>query len=155
LTAGDVIAYYHPIYVCGDPRAYRTTIIQEVDPEKEVVLTLDNGEHLLRDCSVKRLQYVQGGRMVCVKDPIFQRIGDYKLQYSITKDYAQIGKTAYSKSISKIMSESNKRCMEIAKQNNVPKDLLHGYSKCKKVAKSNEVPDVPVRKKVKNKCSKA
>jgi len=53
------------------------------------------------------------------------------------------------------MSESNKRCMEIAKQNNVPKDLLHGYSKCKKVAKSNEVPDVPVRKKVKNKCSKA
>jgi hypothetical protein len=95
LTAGDVIAYYHPIHVWGDPRAYRTAIIQEVDPEKDVVLTLDNGDYRLRDNSVKRLQYVQGGKMVCVKDPIFQRIGDYKLQYSITKDYALIGKTAY------------------------------------------------------------
>jgi hypothetical protein len=55
-TAGDFIAYYHPISVWGDPRAYQTTIILGVDPEKEVVPTLDNGDYLFRDSSMKRLQ---------------------------------------------------------------------------------------------------
>ena len=46
IRPGDVIEYYSPIHVAGDPRGLRQATVLSVDPDDETPLVLSNGEGL-------------------------------------------------------------------------------------------------------------
>ena len=64
LCPGDVIQYYCPIFVAGDPRGLRETTILSVDPNNSFPLVLSNGEGLPSTCKVKRIKVIQHNRLV-------------------------------------------------------------------------------------------
>ena len=64
LCPGDVIQYYCPIFVSGDPRGLRETSILSVDPNNSFPLVLSNGEGLPSTCKVKRIKFIQHNRLV-------------------------------------------------------------------------------------------
>ena len=64
LCPGDVIQYYCPIFVSGDPRGLRETSILSVDPNNYFPLVLSNGEGLPSTCKVKRIKVIQHNRLV-------------------------------------------------------------------------------------------
>jgi hypothetical protein len=73
LVTGDIIFYWHPIFVCGDKRGMRTANIVEVDPELSLPIMMDNGDRLSRMQSVKRLHYVQWPNEGCRKPSVCMR----------------------------------------------------------------------------------
>ena len=61
---GDVIQYYNPIFVAGDPRGLRETSVLSVDPNNYFPLVLSNGEGLPSTCKVKWIKVIQHNRLV-------------------------------------------------------------------------------------------
>ena len=51
----DVIHFYCPIFVSGDPRGLRETSVQAVDPNDKFPLVLSNGDRLPSTTQVKRM----------------------------------------------------------------------------------------------------
>ena len=64
IRPGDVIQYYNPIFVAGDPRGLRETSVLSVDPNNYFLLVLSNGEGLPSTCKVKRIKVIQHNRLV-------------------------------------------------------------------------------------------
>ena len=64
LRPGDVIQYYNPIFVAGDPRGLRETSVLSVDPNNYFPLVLSNGEGLPSTCKVKQIKVIQHNRLV-------------------------------------------------------------------------------------------
>ena len=64
IRPGDVIQYYNPIFVAGDPRGLRETSVLSVDPNNYFPLVLSNGEGLPSTCKVKRVKVIQHNRLV-------------------------------------------------------------------------------------------
>lgn len=63
LRPGDVIFYCHPAFVAGSKQGLRVTQILQTDPAAEFPLDLDNGDFLLSECKVKRIQEYRRGRL--------------------------------------------------------------------------------------------
>jgi len=61
---GDVIQYYNPMFVSGDPRGLRETSVLSVDPNNYFPLVLSNGEGLPSTCKVKQIKVIQHNRLV-------------------------------------------------------------------------------------------
>lgn len=78
LRVGDVIEYYSPIFVAGDPRGLREATVLAIDPKKEYPLVLDNAEYIPNDTSVKRVKVMSGGELVD-HPGIFRPISRFKL----------------------------------------------------------------------------
>lgn len=78
LRVGDVIEYYSPIYVAGDPRGLREATVLAIDPKKENPLVLDNAEYIPNDTNVKRVKVMSGGELVD-HPGIFRPISRFKL----------------------------------------------------------------------------
>ena len=57
ICAGDVIQYYAPTMVAGDPRALRRTTVIRVRPEDEYPLRLENSELIPEWTRVKKTHY--------------------------------------------------------------------------------------------------
>ncbi len=53
ICPGDVIQYYDPIYVCGDPQGLRKAIVLAVSPKDSLPLVLSNSEGIPRSCTLK------------------------------------------------------------------------------------------------------
>ncbi len=53
IPPGDVIHYYCPIFVSGDPRGLRETSVHAVDPNDKFPLVLSNGDRLPSTTQVK------------------------------------------------------------------------------------------------------
>ncbi len=64
ICPGDVIQYYNPIFVSGDPRGLRETSVLSVDPNNYFPLVLSNGEGLPSTCKVKQIKVIQHNRLV-------------------------------------------------------------------------------------------
>jgi hypothetical protein len=64
IRPGDVIQYYNPIFVAGDPCGLRETSVLSVDPNNYFPLVLSNGEALPSTSKVKRIKIIQHNRLV-------------------------------------------------------------------------------------------
>ncbi len=60
----DVIKYYYPIFVAGDPPGLRETSVLAVDPNYNFPLVLSNGEGLCSTTMVKRIKVIQHNRLI-------------------------------------------------------------------------------------------
>ena len=56
VKAGDVIQYYHPIAVAGDPAGLRTTTVLSVRPSEKVKHVLNNGEVISDYVRIRRIK---------------------------------------------------------------------------------------------------
>ncbi len=56
ICPGDVIHYYCPIFVSGDPRGLRETSVLAVDPNDKFPLVLSNRDGLPSTTQVKRIE---------------------------------------------------------------------------------------------------
>jgi hypothetical protein len=56
ICPGDVIQYYDPIYVTGDPRGLREAKVLAVNPKDDMPLVLSNSEGIPRSCTLKRIK---------------------------------------------------------------------------------------------------
>jgi len=79
LRPGDVLLYYHPMYVAGARAGLRITQVLEVNPHQDICLELDNGEVLPKDTQVKRCQEYVNGRLI--EHPgVFRCIESFRLR---------------------------------------------------------------------------
>ena len=61
IRPGDILSYESPIFFSGDKRGKRKATVLSVDPHRDPVLTLDNGEVLSTDVQVRRDQTLRYG----------------------------------------------------------------------------------------------
>ncbi len=78
IRVGDVIEYYSPIHVAGDPRGLRQATVLAIDPKNEIPLVLDNAECIPNDTNVKRIKVKSGGELLD-HPGIFRPIFRFKL----------------------------------------------------------------------------
>jgi hypothetical protein len=65
-----MIAYWHPIFVAGDPRGWRTATIRDIDPKCDPPLRLDNMDCLNMYHTVSQYKNLQpDGMLVEVPEP--------------------------------------------------------------------------------------
>jgi len=64
IRPGDVVEYYTPIFVAGDPRGLRQATVLAVDPKEEMPLTLSNAEGIPNSTKVKRIKVMLEGDLV-------------------------------------------------------------------------------------------
>jgi hypothetical protein len=79
IRPGDVIEYYSPIYVAGDPRGLRRATVLSIDPKDSMPLVLSNGEGLPKNIKVKRVKVVSGDDLLD-HPGIFRLICMFKLR---------------------------------------------------------------------------
>jgi len=128
LVAGDIILYWHPMFVCGDKQGRRTSKILEVDPELSLPIIMDNGDRLGRYQSVQRLEYVDNGQMKKLENPTFAWVEEHQLSYSVTKEYAATRQTGESIKLGQVMQALQRQSIEVAQQHGLPVDVFHGVS---------------------------
>ena len=63
IRPGDVIEYSSFLFVAGDKRGHREATVISVDPNREPVLVLDNGEVLPSDSTIRRTKVLLGGKL--------------------------------------------------------------------------------------------
>jgi hypothetical protein len=126
LVAGDIIRYWHQMFVCGDQRGRRVARILEVDPELSLPVIVDNGDRLSMMQSVCQVQYVENGVMKDVENPVYRWIEEHELSYSCTKEYAASRKTGEAVRVGELISTLQRTSIETAKACRVPVDLFHG-----------------------------
>ncbi len=78
---GDVVVYYCPIFVTGDPRGLRETTILAVNPNDNYPLVLSNGDGIPNTTHVKRIK-VFCNNMLMEHRGIFREIRRYVLKKS-------------------------------------------------------------------------
>lgn len=85
IRPGDVIEYYHPLFIFGDKRGLRTATVISVDPKnRNSVLTLNNGESLPIDVKVRRIKTLfteqkTNQRTLIDHKGVFREIQEFKL----------------------------------------------------------------------------
>lgn len=87
LRPGDIIFYWHELYVCGNPMGERNATIQDVDPDKYPILT-DTMDPLSNTHRVKRVKIMEPyGSLIDNGKPIWREIGEFKLEKSVEVAY--------------------------------------------------------------------
>ena len=64
ICPGDVILYYCPRSVAGDPRGLRTATVLSVDPNHSMPLILGNSEGLPSTHLVRRIKVIQNNKLI-------------------------------------------------------------------------------------------
>ena len=80
LKAGDEIEYTTPIFVCGDARGYRKTIVMEIRPRHHPILKLQNAEILMNSTMIRRIRVMTKGTLVEYPNGSLMPIDSYKLK---------------------------------------------------------------------------
>ncbi|KAL7551083.1 hypothetical protein ACHAWF_014281 [Thalassiosira exigua] len=80
IRPGDVIEYYSPIFVAGDPRGQRHATVLTVKADEDSSLVLSNGEVIPDDTKVKRIK-VKSGDELLDHPGIYRPISRFKLIY--------------------------------------------------------------------------
>ena len=99
LRVGDMISYYHPLFVAGDRRGYRKTRVTKIEPENEFPLTLLNSECIPRGTTVTRVEIMVDGNLV-EHDGVPRSIERFKMERGghgtacegVVEDSVQFGK---------------------------------------------------------------
>ena len=94
LQAGDVIEYWHELFVCGDKRGFRREKIVVINTNQDSwVVKCDNGDLLNGMQQVKRVMVNDCGTLK-PHEGEWMCIEDCKLVESIEETYLQTGLTA-------------------------------------------------------------
>jgi len=123
IRVGDVIEYYSPIYVAGDPRGLRQATVLAIDPMADIPLVLDNAECIPNDTNVKRIKVKSGGELLH-HPGIFRPIFRFKLVKSGRATFAD-ALTKQSLKFGGIMRNNMKKLKSKAEADGfAPMDLL-------------------------------
>lgn len=88
LMPGDIIFYWHELFVCGNPLGKRTATIRDIDPDRSPILRLDTQDPLLDTHQVQRIQVLQpNGTLINNPNPQFREIKEYRLKKSRPAPY--------------------------------------------------------------------
>ena len=91
LKAGDEIEYTSPIFVCGDARGYRKTIVKEIRPRDHPILRLHNAEILMNSTMIRRVRVMTKGKLIEYPNGSLRPIDTYKLRaHKVTGTYTVI-----------------------------------------------------------------
>ena len=123
IRPGDVIEYYSPIHVAGDPRGLRQATVLSVDPNDETPLVLSNGEGLPNNTKVKRIK-VKSGNDVFDHSGIFRPIFRFRLKKGGNATAAD-GIASETARFGKIMQKNMGKAMEKASKDGfAPMDMV-------------------------------
>ena len=87
IRPGDVIEYYNPIFVYGNPQGLRRATVMSIYPKRKFKLVLDDGELLPKDHRVKRIKVLSKAENLLVDHPgITRKINQFKLK-KLTKPH--------------------------------------------------------------------
>jgi hypothetical protein len=75
---------------------------------------------------VKRLQFLEDGKLSNNENGCFKEVGDYVFHNSKTEQYAETGQTGYARAISNMFGNFRKKYKTIAESHRMPTDLVHG-----------------------------
>ena len=137
IHSGDVIQYYDPIYVTGNPQGLREATVLSVNPKDSMPLVLSNAEGIPRSCSLKRIKIMQDNVLVDHSNGLFRSMDKFKLRKSGTARLSDV-----------IVQEGNRMSGILRKH------IKSGLEKCKadgfaledivitKLASSNEAEDI-------------
>lgn len=131
LRPGDLLEYYHHVYVAGDTRALRTGTVLSVDPRRDPVIVLDSGDHIPNDARVKRLKRMVRGKLQDCQQG-FCQVTDFRLSKAALR--GQEGLAAGLKKEMKRTGEIVKRNMDklrddLKKDEFAPFDMLNKIGK--------------------------
>ena len=112
IRPGDVIEYYSPIYVAGDPRGLRRATVLSIDPKDSMPLVLSNGEGLPSTVKVKRVKVMSGDdlldhpgifRLICMFK--LRKLGSATAADGIAMETARFG-SIMKKNVSKMRQKA-------------------------------------------------
>lgn len=112
IRPGDVIEYYSPIYVAGDPRGLRRATVLSIDPKDSMPLVLSNGEGLPSTVKVKRVKVISGDdlldhpgifRLICMFK--LRKLGSATAADGIAMETARFG-SIMKKNVSKMRQKA-------------------------------------------------
>jgi hypothetical protein len=124
LLPGNMIAYWHPIFVAGDLRGWRTATIRDIDPTCIThPLRLDNMDCLNMYESVARYKILQpDGTLVEILEPRRWRwIKEFKLKKSKPAPYRMSTEGARVGSLWRGLSD---KVIAMAEEQGMPQDLM-------------------------------
>lgn len=134
IRAGDVITYDSVIYVKGDQRGKKVATILSVDPKRDPVLILGNGDYLSKDTEVKRLQIMWRNKLKIHPDGKYNRLSSFKLSKSCSKEgrgnASDAGIQAEAARLREITERNKAEFLKKAEEIGfAPKDILHSTRK--------------------------
>jgi len=122
LLVGDVIFYWHDLFVCGNPMGRRTATVRDIDPNRDPMLRLDTMDYLRRDHCVQRIKVLQpDGTMVENIDAKWREIQEFRLHksapapYRMSVDGARVGR---------LLGRLSDQYLASAEELGMPQDLL-------------------------------
>lgn len=123
ICPGDVILYYCPMSVAGDPRGLRTATVLSVDPNHSMPLVLGNSEGLPSTHLVRCIKVIQNNKLIDQED-CFLQINQFILNKGGSATAADaLYMQARSKEL--IMTSHIKKRLEKAKASGfAPADML-------------------------------
>ncbi len=81
LKPGDVIIYWHALYVCGNPMGERYATVREINPDRYLILRLDTMDPLHCTHKVKRVKIMQpDGTLIDNDEPTWREIAEFKIE---------------------------------------------------------------------------
>lgn len=86
LRPGDLIQYYLPLRVFGNPDVLTQSTIEGINAKKAIPLNLASGDFLERDHKVRRLARWHRGVLIKEPDSGYIDVGDYELRTAGTMD---------------------------------------------------------------------
>jgi hypothetical protein len=124
LLPGDMICYWHNVFVAGNPRGWTTATIRDIDPKrKDNPLRLDNMDCLNMYFSVAWYKILQpDGMLLAVPEPRSWRwIKEFKLKKSKPAPYWMSTEGASVGSLWRGLSD---KYMGFAKEHGMSQDLM-------------------------------
>jgi hypothetical protein len=98
LNPGDVIFYWHELFVCGNPVGERYGTIRDIDPDRDPILRLNTMDPLQSTHRVKRVKIMQSdGTLVENAAATWKEISEYRIKksaeapYQISREGAGVG----------------------------------------------------------------
>lgn len=86
LRPGEIVQYYLPGRVAGNPDVLRQSVILGINPRNNFPLNLESGDFLEKDHKIRRTLKRVRGKMVEESNALFRHIGSYSLRRSGTDE---------------------------------------------------------------------
>ena len=101
IRPGDVIEYSSFLFVAGDKRGHREATVISVDPNREPVLVLDNGEVLPSDSTIRRTKILLGGKL-CAHSGVSRPIQNFVLEKAVMEGRSDKISAGFAKEASRV-----------------------------------------------------
>ena len=130
MLPGDVIFYWHDLFVCGNPMGRRTATVRDIDPHRDPMLRLDTMDYL-RDHCVQRIKVLQqDGSLVENMDAKWREIQEFRLKKSDPASYCMSIEGAR---VGRLLGQLSDQYLATAEELGMPQDLLITNAITKKI----------------------